>query len=951
MNMFKKRIFLLALLLLTVLVSAGKQSPAYAAEESDFVIEDGVLIRYVGSDSAITIPSNVTMIGESAFRENDVIQSVIIPGNVIEIHAYAFANCPNLQSVVMKEGVETIDRGAFAMDRKLSKVTIPKTMVQLKEDNFRESPWLLDNRDQFLIVGDGVLIDYKGNASKVTLPPKVKVISSDAFFNHRDSLTQIVMNSGLKRICSSAFYGFSKLSKVTVPSTVSYIGEYAFTDTPWLKKSTKEFVTVGNGILLKYNGGKSKVTLPSSITCINNDAFKNNKKLEELVIGSKVTEIQEFAFYDCGKLKKVNLPSSITAIGNCAFGRTALTSVTLPASVNYLGEGVFEECTKLTKVTFSGTSKLSNTFNRCSALKTIELPKELLEIKMGAFNGCASLKTIQLPKTLSEIGVEAFYGCTGLSSITIPAKVTNIPIGAFEGCSSLVKVIFAGKVSSIEERAFSGCTKLEVFTLPSSVSSIGAYAFYQCTSLTKISLGSKITEIPYYSFHGCSLLETIEIANDKATIDTTALLGTKWLEQYPEDFLVRNGVLYLYKGKGGAITIPDTVNTIDRYTFYENTQITELTLPSSVSRIEDFAFSNCTNLKMVTLTDAVEYIGYYAFSQCSSLTTVNVKKTGVNKTGKGMIDGNAFSECRKLKKLSIPDGISRIGIWAFGNCRSLTEVLLPEGLKYLDSLAFDYCSGLSKVEFKGTLEEIGYRVFNETPFLNQSKEDLVALQNVLLKYQGKQKKLTIPSDYTIIAPEAFLGNKTLTQLTLPNEIKRIGSSAFEECTNLAMINMPASSFEVGPSAFENTQWLKKQKESFVILDNGTLIKYQGAEKTVRIPDTVTVIAPGAFCEVALDKVIIPGTVKNINAGTFIYSSIGELILEEGVEKLSAVALDETRVDIIDIPDSVTEIKGDIVVREEGTVRYVIVCSKGSAAYQYGMTASVEDVSYIRVRIR
>ena len=281
----------------------------------------------------------------------------------------------------------------------------------------------------------------------------------------------------------------------------------------------------------------------------------------------------------------------------------------------------------------------------------------------------------------------------------------------------------------------------------------------------------------------------------------------------------------------------------------------------------------------------------------------------------------------------------------------MTEIVLPDSLKYLGSFVFNGCSGLSKVSFNGTLEEAGYGAFNTTPFFDQSKQDMVILQNVLLKYQGTQKELTIPSEYNIIAPSAFEANTTLTEVTIPEGIKNIGSSAFEGCTKLAVINMPSTSFAVGENAFANTAWIKNQKEDFVILSNGTLIKYQAGDKTVIVPDAVTVIARGAFVDVILDKVTIPGTVKSISAGTFQYSLVSEIILEDGVEQIAFAAFDETRISLIDIPDSVTSIGRSIAIKEEGILNYVVVCSKGSAAYQYGMTAGIGDVSIIRVKIR
>ncbi len=127
---------------------------------------------------------------------------------------------------------------------------------------------------------------------------------------------------------------------------------------------------------------------------------------------------------------------NVTSIGDMAFSGTGLTSVTIPASVESIGEGAFAVSGNLSSVNFADNSNLTS------------------------------------------IGESAFTN-TGLESITIPASVKSIEGGAFNSCTSLSTVDFAdnSKLTSIGERAFQG-TGLESITIPASVESIGAYAFY-----------------------------------------------------------------------------------------------------------------------------------------------------------------------------------------------------------------------------------------------------------------------------------------------------------------------------------------------------------------------------------------------------------------------------------------------------------------------------------------
>ena len=132
-----------------------------------------------------------------------------------------------------------------------------------------------------------------------------------------------------------------------------------------------------------------------------------------------------------------------------------------------------------------------------------------------SFQGCTSLSSIVIPKSVTSIGDDAFNGCTSLSSIVIPDSVTSIGNAAFQKCSSLSSVTIGNGVASIGEYAFSFCPSLSSIVIPDSVTSIGHDAFYDCASLSSVTIGNGVTSIGESAFQGCTSLSDVYYTGTK----------------------------------------------------------------------------------------------------------------------------------------------------------------------------------------------------------------------------------------------------------------------------------------------------------------------------------------------------------------------------------------------------------------------------------------------------
>ena len=181
--------------------------------------------------------------------------------------------------------------------------------------------------------------------------------------------------------------------------------------------------------------------------------FKGCTILTSVTIPSSVTSIDEFTFSDCTGLTSVTLPKSMTDIGFYAFsGCTGLTSITIPNSVTDIGSGAFSFCTGLTSITIpSSVTEIDfDSFLGCIGLNEIIIDKEnkvydsrdksnaIIQTETNMIL-CGCKSTI-IPNTVTSIGRDAFFGCTGLTSITIPNSVTDIGSDAFEYCTGLTSI-------------------------------------------------------------------------------------------------------------------------------------------------------------------------------------------------------------------------------------------------------------------------------------------------------------------------------------------------------------------------------------------------------------------------------------------------------------------------------------------------------------------------------
>lgn len=175
------------------------------------------------------------------------------------------------------------------------------------------------------------------------------------------------------------------------------------------------------------------------IKCIGGSAFQYCSNLKSITIPDSVTNINDSAFSDCKGLTSITIPDSVKSIGYDAFSSCdSLTTVIIPDSVTNIGDSVFSSCRSLTSITMPNSIKRVGKweFYKCDSLTNITIPNGVTSIGQCAFSDCKSLASITIPDSVTSIEETAFSGCSSLKSITIPNSVTSIGDQAFWGCNN-----------------------------------------------------------------------------------------------------------------------------------------------------------------------------------------------------------------------------------------------------------------------------------------------------------------------------------------------------------------------------------------------------------------------------------------------------------------------------------------------------------------------------------
>lgn len=349
----------------------------------------------------VTLPTTLSKIPNRFFINCEALSSISLPDTVLELGEYAFYGCKSLQSIDLKN-IEKI--GEYAFQRSgITSLTIPVTTADIADSAFSGC----ESLTSITINSNPVIGDTEEEAnehygwfygctslSDITLSESMKAIGR-YMFEGCAAITNLDFISNITTIWAGAFRNCTGLTSIHIPASVSNIrnkdlnGSNPFSgcsnvetitvdsaNTNYysegdclINTATKDLISgcknsiIPEGVIsigpYAFSGmGKTSITLPSTVTTLDDYAFANSPDLVECVLSPNITNWDSSVFYNCTSLQSIEIPSGITSIGTRAFdGCTGLKSITIPKSITYIGYYAFDGCTGLTSAVYEGTEE------------------------------------------------------------------------------------------------------------------------------------------------------------------------------------------------------------------------------------------------------------------------------------------------------------------------------------------------------------------------------------------------------------------------------------------------------------------------------------------------------------------------------------------------------------------------------------------------------------------
>ena len=751
---------------------------------------DAVINRYSGEEKNVIIPeklggATVTTIGYDAFISNDYMTTVSLPDTVTHIQTRAFAYCEKLTEVDLSTNLKSIGYGAFENSLLLSSITIPEGVTTIASHMFFDCE----------------------NLKKVQAKGVTKILD-DAFM--LSNVYEVEFSDALNYVGTTAFHSCESLSSFPYDKNLTYIGEDAFYSTAIEHFEFNDAITIIRDSAFARCEFLESVIFPSSLETIESFAFGECESLKSIDLPDKVTFIGRRAFQDCCSLEgELTIPESLTKLGSEAFRRTAFTVLNYNAisidstqalnfipftTVNFgnnitrIPSSLLNGCSEIEHITLPETvNSIGNgAFARCKKLKSINLSDNLASIGTGAFLDCESLENIELPDGLSVVEANAFMGCNKITQLTIPRSVIEFSATAFP--ESLTTLHFNAENCSFTDLVYSESletytspfinTKITNVTISNSIKRIPSFMFCGVKTLESITLPDSVTEVGKESFRDSSiknirLSENLIVIEERAFYNTSVKIegnklpdGTRMIGK--EAFACCKGLEEIY--------IPDSVVDIAEGAFEECENLTKVRMSPNVRLIASNAFRNCVALTEFIWDSDIKLIAEQAFYNCRALTEFDFTGvellypnsftyTGVTFVTLGedkdeeatnliAIEMQSFKDCENLEAVAIGGNIATIKSEAFASCSSLSTVVIsdsviniaPDAFKGCDSITI-YCTENSYAYNYAIKNNIPVTTFAVAPIPNQTYTGSAIEPEIDVSVSGE--KIIEDTDFTV----------------------------------------------------------------------------------------------------------------------------------------------------------------------------------------------------------
>lgn len=583
--------------------------------------------------------------------------------------------------------------------------------------------------------------------------------------------------------------------------------------------------------------------------------------------------------------------TSVFAVAPITASATETTQFSTGKDSGKTGECEWSFDSATNELTISGNGYMDSYYEDVPApwnefrndIKKVSILNGVRSIGSYAFGYYKNLNEISIAKSVIKIENYAFNGTAYYENEENWTDgilyIDNFLISTNESIPKYVAVKDGTTV--IADYAFAYRYDLKSIEIPESVISIGENVFESCNDIERFNVdsGNSVYSSEYGNLYNKTQTEFIKYARAKS--DTT-------------------------------FTVPDEVEHISEYAFYNCDNLESVTISNNVNSIGECAFMGCYNLKSINIPDGVKYIEKATFHGCSSLEEINLSDNIVK------IDSQAFYYCESLKEITLPNKINSIGYGAFLQCKGIKSVTLPNSITNIGDNAFGYYQKedsddivLQKIDnftINGYSGSIAERYANENGFafvsLGQAEkisdftyspldESTIAITG----YIGNDSDIVIPNEINglnvvRIESSAFENNASIENVVLPENITQISYKLFSECTNLKSIVIPDKVTKIDDQAFYNCTSLESITLPKYLKSIGEFAFYRCRSLTnIDIPETVETLGMSAFdsCS-SLMSVVIPDNITEISEQAFVdCTNLADVKIGKNVEIIGATA--------------------------------------------------------------
>lgn len=486
------------------------------------------------------------------------------------------------------------------------------------------------------------------------------------------------------------------------------------------------------------------------------------------------------------------------------------------------------------------------------------------------------ISEIRLHKDTTSIDKGAFKGLTALKNVTVPrnAQLQKIGTNVFNGCENLESIAVPATVTEIEGSAFTGCVSMESvsFASGSPITELPDGLFKGLTSLKTVTLPEGITEIPDECFYGCTALTDIDVPSGVTRYGKSAFQNTSLLE-LPDFTNVTEIRTDAFSGckKITSVHIPASVTTLGAaFRNCENVEEFVFEEGTHFEKLEDNFFSNMKKLKTVSLPDGLKATSSGMFSNCSVLEHVDLPDTLVT------IANSTFYACYKLQDFEVPSGVKTIGTSAFYDCDALTDIVIPKTVTSVGSDLFRNCGKLIRVRFEegSPISTLPSGMFNGCSKLETVKlpDGVTSIPASYFRSCTSLRHVDYPANLTSIGEYAFYDCKSLEDPVFPPSLNTIGRYAYSDCDSIQNVVIPNSVTSVGSNAFYECSDLRS-----LVFEEGSQItslnEYFATDcrklETLVLPEKLTSL-PRYMARncLALKDVVVPSTITSVGQEAF-----------------------------------------------------------------------------------